>query len=73
MRYNWQHPQWPSFTYDAKNIEFIIQQYILEAGQTLGIAQSIDEESGEEVLVGLMVEEALKTSQIEGRILKLVS
>lgn len=67
MRYNWQSEEWPNFTYGLSD-DLYIRIYCYGKGASFLVGQlaKIDPQIKEAVLVDLMVEEAIKTSAIEG-------
>lgn len=66
MIYNWQQPDWPNFRYDLSPLQgtlFSIAEKIgLISGKLSHLAQNLQTEA----MINLMVEEAVKTSKIEG-------
>ncbi|HLD95156.1 MAG TPA: Fic family protein [Alphaproteobacteria bacterium] len=66
MKYNWQHPKWPLFTYNESKIKEIVLEYLFEAGLTLGLFQGFDKDLETTTLQEILIEEALTTSKIEG-------
>lgn len=66
MHYNWQHPQWPNFTYDISGLEDMLRTYLIEANKLLGASQTLDHTLVDETLIDIMLEEAISTSEIEG-------
>jgi Fic family protein len=69
MTWNWQQPDWPNFTYDAKTLEPLEQQFLRQAGEFVGAYKHVDAEDQETLKIDLISEEAVKTSEIEGEIL----
>lgn len=67
MRYNWQHEDWPNFTYTiSDDLQNLIYRYGLLASRLSGkLSQTINETKNDAV-IDLMVSEAIKTSAIEG-------
>ena len=66
MTYNWQQPDWPEFRYDTAGIERRLQKFIAAAGRISGLLEGVHDSERTEVIIDLMVSEALKTSAIEG-------
>lgn len=64
--YNWQQPDWPHFQYDLEGIHEILLSIAQEIGVVTGKISHLSATLQTETLVDLMVEEAIKTSQIEG-------
>lgn len=66
IRYNWEHGDWPNFTYSLTKAEKNIVAFIEMVGDTSGMLKAIPEDIKTEALIDLMVAEAIKTSEIEG-------
>ncbi|WP_194768694.1 Fic family protein [Tamlana sp. I1] len=66
MQYNWQHKNWPNFIYDTSGIEEIVLNFALETGEVKGLIEGLTEESQQEAILQFMIDEAIKTSEIEG-------
>ena len=66
IRYNWEHGDWPNFTYSLTKAEKNIAAFIEMVGNTSGMLKAIPEDIKTEALIDLMVAEAIKTSEIEG-------
>jgi Fic family protein len=69
MEWNWQKPDWPSFTYDAGALEAAESQFLLRAGELLGAFRHVGSTESDALRIELIGEEALKTSAIEGEFL----
>lgn len=66
MRYNWQHPNWPKFSYDLFAIQDLIYRYMMDAGLLAGGLEQLPDDMQNEAMIDIMVSEALKSSEIEG-------
>jgi Fic family protein len=70
MQYNWQHPDWPHFTYDASHGREKIQQNLLAytalANRLAGSVSSLAKTTQHDALLDIMIDEALKNAAIEG-------
>ena len=66
MRYNWQQADWPHFKYNLESIHGILLSIAEKMGNIAGKLSQVPKEIQQEVMVTLMVEEAIKTSEIEG-------
>ncbi|MFT6988935.1 MAG: Fic family protein [Paraglaciecola sp.] len=66
MEYNWQHPDWPKFSYNDTQSRGPLYQYALEAGRLSGGMGQLKETLQYEAYIDLMVSEAVQTSAIEG-------
>jgi Fic family protein len=69
MTWNWQRHDWPNFSYDAKALEPLEQQFLRQAGEFVGAYKHVGAEDRETLKIDLISEEAVKTSKIEGEIL----
>ncbi len=67
--YNWQHKEWPKFIYNIEVVGDCASQFMLVAGEATGVAQGLSEKEQTNALIRMMMEEALKTSAIEGELL----
>lgn len=66
MMYNWQHKDWPNFTYKTDKQGGQLVKYSVNTGLLLGMADSLGNQSKNEVIINMLVAEAMKTSEIEG-------
>jgi Fic family protein len=69
MKYNWQQQDWPHFKYDLSGIEDTLFSFTERAGRVGGLLKGLAEDIRTETVIGIMVSEALKTSEIEGEYL----
>ncbi|MDR4485585.1 MAG: DUF4172 domain-containing protein, partial [Nitrospirales bacterium] len=69
MTYNWQQHDWPTFRYDLSKIEDALLTLAEKTGRTSGLLRGLKEETQIQAMVDVMVEEAIKTSEIEGEYL----
>ena len=69
MVWNWQHPDWPHFSYEAPALGGYDNRLLLGAGLLFGAFKHLDEEEKSQLTVELISNEALKTSEIEGEYL----
>ena len=69
MPWNWQHPQWPKFTWEPQQIAAAEEQFLLGSGVLIGSVKHLGKQEHKELLVELMSGEAVTTSKIEGEIL----
>ena len=68
-KWNWQSQQWPDFTFDPAKLAHLERDYSHRSGLLFGSARHIAEEDQSILIVELMSDEALKTSEIEGEYL----
>jgi Fic family protein len=69
MRWNWEQQEWPDFVWDASKLEPLETQFIHLAGVQQGVFKHTPEADRIPLLIGLMTDEALTTSEIEGEYL----
>jgi len=69
MKWNWQQPDWPNFTYNSKSLENLERDFTKQAGVSLGATKHLTNTDQQDLIIELVVDEALKTSEIEGEIL----
>jgi Fic family protein len=73
MRWNWQQPDWPNFTWNPARLARAEEQFLLGAGVLIGTAKHLGNTELEQLTVDEMSVEALTTSEIEGEILNRAS
>lgn len=66
MRYNWQQPDWPNFSYELSELEPLLQEYLVQLGKLDGLIHGLSEQMQADAVIDLMVVEAINTSEIEG-------
>ncbi|MEP3349365.1 MAG: Fic family protein [Marinomonas sp.] len=66
MKYSWQHPDWPNFTFEESQCKEALYRYALEAGRLSGGMSQLESALQYDAYIDLMVSEAIHTSQIEG-------
>lgn len=69
MRYNWQLPDWPEFTYNEDEVLGNVLSYTERLGRVRGMLGALSGDVGMEVVLSALVAEAVKTSEIEGEFL----
>ncbi|KAA0220331.1 MAG: Fic family protein [Planctomycetota bacterium] len=69
MRWNWQQPDWPHFTWNGSRLAKAEERFLLASGLFLGTVKHLDAEDRDRLTVEAMSDEAVTTSQIEGEIL----
>ncbi len=69
MRWNWQQPDWPHFTWKQDRLNLAEQQFLVGGGVLLGTVKHLGEDERNQLTVEAMSTEALTTSEIEGEIL----
>jgi len=66
MRYNGQYENWANFEYDSSIIDQIVIRFALETGELKGMIDTLPEDIKQETIIEFMIDEAIKTSEIEG-------
>ena len=66
--YNWQQPDWTLFRYDLSGMEDDLLRFVEKTGRLDGLTTAMSGDMRLETVISLMVEEALKTSEIEGEL-----
>ncbi|TAK78665.1 MAG: Fic family protein [Gammaproteobacteria bacterium] len=66
MKYNWQQPDWPHFRYDLSTIHETLFAIAEKTGLISGKLTHLADNLQTEAMINLMIEEAVKTSEIEG-------
>jgi Fic family protein len=69
MNWNWQKKDWGNFTYNLSKLDELENQFIYESGLMFGAFIHLDEDKKEKLLIEIISDEALKTSEIEGEYL----
>lgn len=64
--YNWQQSDWPNFRYEISNMHTLLLTIAEKNGCITGKLQHLPNELQTETMINFMVEEAIKTSEIEG-------
>ena len=69
MSWNWQHKDWPHFSWDKESLKSLESEFLQKSGVQLGTSRHIGDAQKVLLVVDIMTEEALKTSEIEGEYL----
>jgi len=69
MAWNWQQPDWHTFTWDRSRLAAAEQQFLVGGGVLVGTAKHLGTEERDQLMIEAMSSEALTTSEIEGEIL----
>ena len=69
MPWNWQQPGWPAVRYDAAALAPLEKKFLRQSGEFIGACRHIGPDDRDALRIGLIRDEALKTSEIEGEIL----
>ena len=68
-KWNWEKEHWPQFRFDASALAEGESRFLHQSGVFQGALKHVNTEDKNTLLVDLMSDEALKTSEIEGEIL----
>jgi len=66
IKYNWQQSDWTQFTFMQGTAEDELLTFSEKVGRVSGILEGLPEETRQEVIVDIILAEAIKTSEIEG-------
>ena len=69
MKWNWQKPDWPDFSYQSSQIDEYEKRLLINTGLAFGAFKHINADDKRLLTVELISNEALKTSEIEGEYL----
>lgn len=69
MTWNWEQPGWPSFSHKSEALAPLERQFLLQSGEFVGACKHMGADDQETLKVELISEEAVKTSEIEGKLL----
>src|SRR5215212_6559045 len=69
MKWNWEQPGWPEFSYDPPAMEPMERQFLLHSGEFIGAARHVSTADQDRLKIELISDEAVKTSEIEGELL----
>jgi Fic family protein len=69
MSYNWQKEGWPEFQFTQGLIDDLQLKFLLISGKSSGQYSGISPEKKDQLLVDILLSEAIKTSEIEGEFL----
>src|SRR5215467_8373357 len=73
MKWNWEQPDWPNFTYNSRVLEPLEQEFLLRSGELVGATKHMGPDDQTTLKIELISDEAVKTSEIEGEILNRAS
>ena len=69
MKWNWEQPGWPEFSYDPAAMEPLERQFLLHSGEFIGARKHVSTADQDRLKIELISDEAVKTSEIEGELL----
>jgi Fic family protein len=73
MKWNWQQPDWPEFTWNRARLVLAEEHFLTAGGVFVGTSRHLREEERNRLTVEAMSSEALNTSEIEGETLSRAS
>jgi Fic family protein len=73
MKWNWQSKDWPSFRFDLEELSVFEQEFFKNSGLLVGAFKHIEQDEKSNLIVEIIADEALKTSEIEGEYLNRAS
>jgi len=65
-KYNWQQKDWPKFRYSLENLQGELLLFSEKVGRVSGMLEGLPKETRQDVLIDIILAEAIKTSEIEG-------
>lgn len=68
-KWNWQKEEWPHFSYNQEALKSLEYQFMETNGIALDAFKHVQRDEKDELLIEILVNEALKTSEIEGEFL----
>lgn len=69
MKWNWQQPEWPEFSWKAESLQRAEALFLLEGGMFAGTFHHLNADDKDHLVIEALSTEALTTSEIEGEIL----
>lgn len=69
MKWNWQQKDWPKFSYNKVDLQGFEGEFLYGSGLIFGVYKHLGKMDQEILSIELILDEALKTSEIEGEIL----
>ncbi len=69
QQWNWQHKNWPHFSYNKNVIKDLELLFSKNTGTVIGVLKHLAEVTHKHFLVDILSDEAMNTSKIEGEYL----
>ena len=69
MKWNWQHKDWPDFRWDQSELAQLESRHLHQSGMMIGCIRHFKADDRNRLVVELITDEAVKTSEIEGEFL----
>lgn len=70
MRWNWQLPEWPKFTYNPASLSDLETKFLLNIGSSFAFLKTISKEDRNQFTVEILSVEGQESSKIEGELLE---
>ncbi len=67
--WNWKTKEWPHFTFKEEALEPLERSFLQQNGVALGAFKHVKQDEKDQLLVQILSDEAIKTSEIEGEFL----
>jgi Fic family protein len=67
--WNYQQQDWPNFSYNKEQLKALEDEFLYQTGLLVGAYSSLNKDSQNNLVIELLSDEALKTSEIEGEYL----
>jgi len=69
MKWNWQLPNWPKFSFDPDKIVEMEKQFLFSMGESVAFLKSVTSEDRKQFIIEILSQEGFESSKIEGEIL----
>jgi Fic family protein len=69
FKWNWQQKEWPGFYYDENQLKSYEIRFLKKISESLGIVKHFSKSEKDVILIDILSDEAVKTSEIEGEVL----
>jgi Fic family protein len=67
--WNWQKKNWGNFNWDAASLKSLEEEFLYQSGLMVGVTKHFSESEKQKLVVEILSDEAVSTSQIEGEYL----
>ena len=65
MRWNWEHPDWPRFSYDPDALRSSEERFLRGSGVIIGALLHVDDVEKQALTIDLIAQETIDSSAIE--------
>lgn len=69
MSWNWQLPEWPKFSFEAKRIARMEREFLLKIGSSAAYLKNINQNDYNQFVIEILSQEGSGSSKIEGELL----